>query len=1088
LREADVFVGIYRKEYGWIAPDMTVSGLEDEFAIGAERGIPRFMYVHSDAADRDPRLSALLARIKDVTYFIFAEPAELFERLRDDLGGELARRWRLAETKRVASLHSASRLLEAIAPADARLPRQGVIDVIKTQLREKRVIEVVGPLGSGKSVLLASLAQELRWPFVIGPESSAELIESVDRAIAPDELPAADTAAATARISTWSRDSGGAIVVDACRDVRTISEVVDAMGRQGGQARVVFSSTIPGAAAFERVEVPRLSEDEVQEYLRRRTGGDPSPEAIRAAVLRSAGLPLFLRLMVLGDGEPSNLEDLERARFARLPTEARELVQLLAIAARPIDLDVAQDLLGSKSTEKLLEILRSAEALVVCDGREVSFVHTHVRATMQAIAGADSTRARLQTRQLTDALFRRGETIRSVMMALAHQLTVPLARLRRAADDAAIVNDFPALAEIESARRSMVPTSGKGTREYVLASISMANALSETGRNLEATPIWEEARKAAGGALDAELADLVDEMKLVRSALAGASRSEVAAVVQRQETALLLGDKWRATRLTIDLSTLYLRIRDFDKAIKYSQQACELFKELGEPHGERVAKKNLAAALLSVRGREEEGRRTLEELTARENLTRREEAWWLNMRCRLLRRDGKNAEAGELSERAVAIGEELGDLGVVAINATNRGNAARALGDVAGAEKWFSRASGAAKEAGSVSGEALASILLAELLEQSAPAKAEAHASHAAALLRNSAAVDDLSRAYHVKGRILETMGRKREAAESWARAVFGGGLSEPTGLRLLGRVFDYLAEEKSMPEALDTLLKWSELNGEPVEMVEAANMLAVCLVKVAPGPAGAQLAALVYRRVVERMPVAIKRRFFRQSVRELLKEGHGGTNLWVVLGLLRCPFSDAVTLEDLRWVGDKIHEMDVGLSFRVHGDGAVIGTVAIQAKAGTLWITVNQIDDVVETALVSMVLWLLLHGSGPTLMEDVLQDVSAYRSAVDVKVVAFSEARQLGFPIREEDLSAGGAVTRPTTVGDDLPTIVVYRDGAMESSERGFLSLLGRTLNEIAIQFLGGETSEDTMLRVVSRALSPMFTLDRDEKEYEED
>jgi hypothetical protein len=57
-----------------------------------------------------------------------------------------------------------------------------------------------------------------------------------------------------------------------------------------------------------------------------------------------------------------------------------------------------------------------------------------------------------------------------------------------------------------------------------------------------------------------------------------------------------------------------------------------------------------------------------------------------------------------------------------------------------------------------------------------------------------------------------------------------------------------------------------------------------------------------------------------------------------------------------------------------------------------------------------------------------------------------------------------------------------------MESSERGFLSLLGRTLNELAIQFLGEETSEDTMLRVVSRALSPLFMLDKDEKEYDDD
>ena len=28
LRDSNIFVGIYRKEYGWVAPDMTISGLE----------------------------------------------------------------------------------------------------------------------------------------------------------------------------------------------------------------------------------------------------------------------------------------------------------------------------------------------------------------------------------------------------------------------------------------------------------------------------------------------------------------------------------------------------------------------------------------------------------------------------------------------------------------------------------------------------------------------------------------------------------------------------------------------------------------------------------------------------------------------------------------------------------------------------------------------------------------------------------------------------------------------------------------------------------------------------------------------------
>lgn len=1079
LRDADVFIGIYRKQYGWVAPDMTISGLEDEFAFAAELGIPRFIYIHSDDTGRDARLAKMLADLSQVTYSKYSAPSELFERIRADIGSELARRWKLAEERRLAPLHSATKLLDAIAPPGTRLVRKSVLDAIERELAEKRIVEVTGPLGSGKSVLLASLAAKQQWPFVVDPESALALIETVDRAIAPNALPAGHVTAQE-RVATWSREHGGTIVIDGCRDVGIVAATVDAISQRRGQPRIVFSSTVPRSTGFQRLEVPRLTREEVQEYLAKRGGTSPTPESVRLALQRSGGLPLFLRLIAAGGGEGS-LEDIERARFTRLPTEARELAQLLAIAGGPLDVRVVQDLLDMRSFEKLIETLRVAQDLVVYDGTEVDLGHAHIRLTLRSIAAVDGPRTKVQARQIAKALYASGDTVRSVLLALANNVTVAPARLRRAANDAAIVNDFSALARIEFARRRVLVGRADAVREFVFASMSMANALSEIGRDGEATPIWAEASDAARSANDSELVGLLEEMTLVRSAIATASTKDVKTVIERQEKAVRSGDKWRAAKLSIDLSTVFLRVREFENAIRYSSQARDLFKELGEPYGQRIALKNLAGALLSTSGREDEGKALVEALGREDRLTKREEAWWLNMRCRLLRREGKHAEAAELSERAVAIGEELGDLGVVSINANNRGNAAIALGDSKGAEYWFTKASDAAKTSGSISGEALASIRLAELLETEAPAKAEAYASHAVALLRGSVAVDDLARACHVHGRILEEMGRTLEAAESFGTALFSGGLDEPTGLSALGSMFDALLKRHSMVEAIDVLVRWSGEPPEDRELVLAANTLAIKLINTAPGPAGAQLAALVFRRVVREMPAAIRRRFFRQSVRVLMGAAPSSSDLWALVGLLRCNFSDAVTLEDLRWLGDQIHDRAVGVSFRVHDDGAVIATVAIGRDAGPLWVTITQIDDKVETAIVSMVLWLLLHGSGPAFAKEVLADLPLRRTEVEVKTVAFSEVKELGLPIREEELNTGGTVTRPTAIGDDVPTIVVYRDGAMERAERGFLALLGWTLNEIAIQFLGRETQEDSMVRVLSHALSPLFMVDRD-------
>ncbi len=63
LEQSHIFVGIYWQRYGWVAPDETVSGLEDEYNLSGSR--PKLIYVKSPAPDREPRLKDLLDRIRD---------------------------------------------------------------------------------------------------------------------------------------------------------------------------------------------------------------------------------------------------------------------------------------------------------------------------------------------------------------------------------------------------------------------------------------------------------------------------------------------------------------------------------------------------------------------------------------------------------------------------------------------------------------------------------------------------------------------------------------------------------------------------------------------------------------------------------------------------------------------------------------------------------------------------------------------------------------------------------------------------------------------------------------------------------------
>ena len=94
LAQSQVFVGIYWQRYGWVAPGMEISGLEDEYRLAA--GKPMLLYLKRPAPEREPRLTAMIDSIRaagTVTYRTFATPGELERLLADDLAVLLSERF-----------------------------------------------------------------------------------------------------------------------------------------------------------------------------------------------------------------------------------------------------------------------------------------------------------------------------------------------------------------------------------------------------------------------------------------------------------------------------------------------------------------------------------------------------------------------------------------------------------------------------------------------------------------------------------------------------------------------------------------------------------------------------------------------------------------------------------------------------------------------------------------------------------------------------------------------------------------------------------------------------------------------------------
>lgn len=185
LDQSDIFIGIYASSYGWVAPDMAISGLEDEYRLCGPR--PKLIYLKQGGTPREARLEELLRSIKDsdaVSYQKFSTAEQLAALVQNDLAIMLSERFAARADAPPPTGHALPALRNATVGRDRE--RAELADLLLRP--EVGLVTLTGTGGTGKSHLALRVAHDVSARFADGvcfvPLAGVTRVEQVGPAIA----------------------------------------------------------------------------------------------------------------------------------------------------------------------------------------------------------------------------------------------------------------------------------------------------------------------------------------------------------------------------------------------------------------------------------------------------------------------------------------------------------------------------------------------------------------------------------------------------------------------------------------------------------------------------------------------------------------------------------------------------------------------------------------------------------------------------------------------------------------------------------------------------------------------------------------
>jgi len=395
LEQSHIFVGVLWESYGWIAPGMDISGIEDEYNIAKKLAIPRLVYLKNTSKGREKKLVGFIKNIEKeakICFKKFDDYKELVDLVKSDIALLLTERFDIAESSLIPLVpeNYLKRIQEEMAKFKY-IERPRMLSSIEKTIESEHKILLIGEPGSGKTFLLGKLGIKKSGIYIsIRDKSPLEVYSyltnklRIETGKALEKFTIKEDAKLDLEIAL--QNSKKNILIDEID--QNIALARSLIGLYYYQNKVIFaarSDEVLGGYAIKKVLVKSFSKEEVKSYLEQHNK-KLTPSKFLELFRACHGNPLYLYYLTNFQIEPfpDGLEAYQSALWRELDSIQNELLGFVALSLFPLKINMLRDAYNKlnnchKSSMEINSVLKNISSIIRVENGYYDVFHPYFK-------------------------------------------------------------------------------------------------------------------------------------------------------------------------------------------------------------------------------------------------------------------------------------------------------------------------------------------------------------------------------------------------------------------------------------------------------------------------------------------------------------------------------------------------------------------------------------------------------------------------------------------------------------------------------------------------------------------------------------